>query len=98
MEPYIPPRGSIVRGNRLYNVTVIPPDSPPRSFLGDLVPRTWDSTKEWCLYVGNGQAGPSGTSDLRGSVIEGRYSDYIVESMFDPTFIYDRLQGACIDN
>ena len=95
MQPYVPPRDSLVSGDKLFNVTVIPPDSPPRSFLADLFPRTWDNTNQKCLYVGNGQAGPSGEKDLRGSVIEGRYRDYIVDSMFDTTFKFSRLGGTC---
>ncbi len=70
-------------------------DSPPRSFLGNLVPRTWDGSNEACIYVGNGQGGPSGEKALLGSVIEGSYTDYITDSLFDTTFEYDRLEGTC---
>lgn len=80
-----------------FNVTVEPIDSAPRSFLGDSFPRTWDNTKEQCLYVGNGQGGPGGEyrDELPGSVIEGRYSDYMMDDMFDTDFTYARIEGSC---
>lgn len=80
-----------------FNVTVSPPDSPPRSFLGDSFPRTWDNTKEHCLYVGNGQGGWSGEfQELPDSVIEGRYNDYIVDGMFETDFKFSRMEGSCV--
>ena len=84
-----------MRGNNLYNVTVVPGDSPVRSFLGYKYPRTWDHTKETCLYVGNGQGGPSGERFLPGSVIQGRYTEYMMDSLFDTTYKYSKLSGAC---
>lgn len=78
-------------------MTVVPSDdSPSRSFLGDLFPRTWDNTRETCLFVGNGQGGPSGAfADLQDSVIEGYYTDYMIESMFGTDFKYARVEGVC---
>ena len=78
------------------NVTVYPSGSAPRSFAGDQFPRTWDNTRETCLYVGNSQGGPSGEFDeLTGSVIEGRYTSYMVDDMFGTEFAFSRLEGAC---
>ena len=94
-EPFTPPAGDLVEN--LYNVTVLPSGgSKPRSFLGELYPRTWVSTEQECLYVGNGQGGPSGEyNHLPDSVIEGRYSEYITKSLFDTDFKYTKIQGAC---
>ena len=97
VQPYSPavvePRVDV---NSLYNVTVMPWDSAPRSFLGDSFPRTWDNTPESCLYVGNGQGGPSGEfPDLTGSVIEGHYTEYMVDDMFATDFKYSRNEGTC---
>lgn len=92
--PFDPPAGSFLEGNEsLFSVTVDPMDGgATRSFLGDLFPRTWDNTRENCLYVGNGQGGPGGEfAELPDSVIKGRYSDYAVDSLFDTDFEYDRI-------
>ncbi len=108
MEPFTPPPGSSMEhdADKLFNVTVHPerdpndptaPMPPPRSFLGDLFPRTWDNSREECLYVGNGQGGPSAEFDsLKGSVIEGRYKEYIVDSLFETEFAYDRIQDCAV--
>ena len=109
VEPFTPPLGSNLEQNfdMLFNITIHPerdPNDPtapvplPRSFLGDRSTRTWDNTHEECLYVGNGQGGPSAEFDsdtLKDSVIEGRYKDYIVSSMFETDFAYNRIQGNC---
>ena len=93
------------KADTIYNVTVIPEGDlndptdtapPPRSFLGDLYPRTWDNTKEECLYVGNSQGGPvRGFGSFTDSVIEGIYTDYIVPSLFATEYQFDRIQGVC---
>ena len=88
-----------------FNVTVFPvgdlndpttSNPPPRSFFGDLYHLTWDLRKEECLYVGGSQAGPFGeVSGLSDSVIEGRYTDYIVSSLFAADYRFARIQGTC---
>ena len=108
VEPFTPPPESSMEqeADMLFNVTVQAADDPNdpdhspmppyRSFLGDLFPRTWDNTREECLYVGNGQGGPSAEFPVfRDSVIEGRYTDYIVDSIFATDFAYDRIGGNC---
>ena len=82
-------------GDKQFNVTLMPPNKPPRSFLGDMYHRTWDNTEENCLYVGNGQGGHDGHRELRGSVIEGRYTDYIMEGIFDTNFKFNMMRGKC---
>lgn len=105
VEPYTPPSKQSVEQNTdlQFNVTVQAAPDPEkpnqelyRSFLGDLFPRTWDNTREECLYVGNSQGGPSAEFAIfPDSVIEGSYRDYIVDSMFGTDFGYDRIQGVC---
>ncbi len=82
-------------GDKMFNVTVKPPDSAPRSFYGDLYSRTWDKSKVPCLYVGNSKGGPGGEKAFPGSVIEGHYKDYIMESPFDTSYKYSKIEGAC---
>ena len=93
-ESFVAPAGSFLEGEEnLFNVTVDPVNGgAARSFLGDLFPRSWDNTRENCMYVGNGQGGSGGEFDeLPDSVIQGRYTDYIVDSMFGTDFEYDRI-------
>ena len=79
-----------------YNVTVVPTDSAPRSFLGQAFPETWDTTQEQCLYVGDGQGGWSGEfKQLPDSVIEGSYTDYILDGLFQTTYKFSRMKGSC---
>ena len=50
---------------------------------------TWDSQKKQCLYVGNLQGGSSHeVPGLEDSVIEGLYTDYVVDSEFETQFRY----------
>lgn len=107
VTPFTPPPGVTLEHpvENLFNVTVFPVDSQdpnigltPRSFLGDLFQRTWDNSREECLYIGNGQAGPSGElfDSFRDSVIEGRYTDYVVPSLFETDFAYDRIETCAV--
>ena len=88
-----------------YNITINPPNGSPRSFLGQRFPRTWDNSPETCFYVGDGQGGPGGKfigedEDFRGrsarTVIEGRYTDYIVDSLFQTEFLYEEWESDCV--
>ena len=45
-----------------------------------------------CLYVGNSQAGKLGEEvEPNDSVIEGSYQDYIVDSVFSPSFRFAQI-------
>ena len=83
--------------NHLYSVSVRYPDSKPRSFVGMLWPLTWDYREEYCLYVGNSQAGPLEAGDVRGGpndpVIEGDYTLYKVDSSFATNFAFSHFEG-----
>lgn len=75
-----------------YVITVHHPDSPPRSFVGLRAGVTFEFEKAVCYYVGNTQAGPlAEVSDPNDSVIEGKYSDYKVESLFATDYVYSHF-------
>ena len=73
----------------IYSVTVDPPEAAARTFVADLIGRTWDKTPKPCLYAGNSQGGgPVGSS-----VIEGKYFEYeVTDGMFGSKFTYNRLE------
>ena len=57
-----------------------------RRFVGIMHERTW-SEKGICLFVGNRQGGSIGeVEDPNDPVIEGVYSDYIINSKFETDF------------
>ena len=56
----------------------------------------WDLSDDGCYYVGNSQGGPERSRDPMNSVIEGSYSQYIVDGLFDTEFEYERFdENAC---
>lgn len=92
VEPYTAISGT----SNLFNVTIFPVESSPRSFLGGMYDYSWDHSFETCLYSGSGQGGPGGeVPDLTGSVIEGIYKDYIVESLFETDYKFSHVEGSC---
>ena len=85
----------------LYSVTVEYPGGSKRSFTGMLWPLTWEYRQEYCLYCGNGQAGPLDEVEAVGGandpVIEGEYFEYKLDSNFDTSFKYDHFEESnCI--
>ena len=74
----------------LYTITVQYPGGNQRSFVGMLWPLTWEYREEYCLYSGNGQAGPLDDADAVGGpndpVIEGEYFRYKVDNDFATEF------------
>lgn len=58
------------------------------AFFYDLV---WDHSYDGCYYAGNSQGGPERSRDPINSVIEGTYSNYIMDGLFDTEFEYDRF-------
>ena len=72
------------------------PGRPMRSFVGMLWPLTWEYREEYCLYTGNGQAGPLDVADAKGGpndpVIEGEYFRYKVDSNFDTDFEFAHFE------
>ncbi|KAL5468739.1 hypothetical protein EMCRGX_G029850 [Ephydatia muelleri] len=78
----------------LYIITINPPHSPSRSFLGEQYGRTWDNTKKTCYYSGGAQGGRTGVASPDDSVIEGAYTDYITSDIFSTLFRYNQFQGC----
>jgi hypothetical protein len=79
----------------LYAVTVSPPNSPTRTFLGELYSSQWDGRQHPCLYAGSADGGTNnfGTEFEQGSsVIEGLYTDYEVSSLFQTDFKFATLR------
>ena len=81
--------------NSTYLVTVDHPDhsSPPRSFIAELHPATWDRKRIQCLFAGNAQGGSINEVDVPNDhVIEGIYSDYEVSGLFETDFQYNKFE------
>ena len=78
-----------------YTVTVTPADGDTRQFVGFTYDVTWDFTNTPCIYAGNQQGGIDGnflgSSD---SVIEGHYTQYIVDSLFDTEFNFTQFNSS----
>ena len=74
----------------VYNVTM--QTSPPRSFLGLKKDVAWDFRPEVCYYVGNVQGGVIAEDLSGGPVIEGDYTEYIMDSLFSTEFRYSRFR------
>ena len=75
------------------------PGTPPRSFVGIESSVTWELERRPCYFVGSGQAGLLvEVSEPNDSVIEGVYSDYIIESLFATSYTYTAtfyIEGLC---
>ena len=46
-----------------------------------------------CYYVGNSEGGKSGELNDNQSVIEGKYSDYEMNGLFEYNFIYSQFEA-----
>ncbi len=91
---------SIGFANSYYNVTIMHPNSSPRSFLGFLWSVAWEYSttgeRKPCLYAGTKNAGrTSEIAELTGSVIEGFYLDYATDQAFGTNFKYSQFAGTC---
>jgi len=68
------------------------PNSPPRSFIAEQHPATWDGKRMQCLYAGNAQGGPINEVDIPNDyVIEGTYKDYEISGLFGSDFRYSQF-------
>ena len=51
-----------------------------------------------CYYAGSAQGGRTSEREENESVIEGRYTDYKVNGLFDENFVYSRFENErCIE-
>lgn len=79
-----------------YAVTVSAPGST-RRFFAWKAPRTWDKKTRSCLYSGSIQGGKLyEVTSLSDSVIQGRYNEYEVSSLFDPDYKYKMFDSQCL--
>ena len=76
-------------------MTVKHPSSDARTFVGFKYDVTWEWKLKHCLYVGDRQGGPAGEVRDDGSVIEGSYEDYIVDTAFGTQFEYAVFDRMC---
>ena len=77
-----------------YIITVRYPGQPSRSFVGIESSVTWELERRPCYFVGNGQGGTLfeiKDTDHNDPVIEGRYLDYIVDSLFATNYTYSHF-------
>lgn len=80
--------------DRLYEITVHPPSSPTRSFVGELYHRSWDQRGVRCFYAGDSNGGPySEFQSPADSVIEGIYSEYRVSGLHQTEFKYSQFSS-----
>ena len=81
--------------DNLYEITIDHPSAPPRTFVSELYHRTWEGTRAPCYYAGSSQGGPLNEFDApRDSVIQGRYSDYRVDGLYETDFSYSRFDSS----
>ena len=77
-----------------YKITVNYPGQT-RQFVGFLYPLTWEFDERPCLYVGNGQGGPiDEVADPNDPVLQGEYTDYIVDSLFSTDFAFGHFETS----
>ena len=57
----------------------------------------WDHSATGCYYAGDSQGGPERSHNPINSVIEGHYSQYTMDELFDTEFLYGRFDddSAC---
>ncbi len=87
--------------DQLYVVTVTHPTTgSTRRFIAEFGRQIWDLSNKDCLYAGNIQGGRLGDIDdasVSDSVVEGRYSQYVVDGLFDYDFDYFHFNAdSCI--
>ena len=80
-----------------YIVELQPPNKAARRFLGFLSDRAWDFTSENCIYVGDSNAGSTyEVGSANDPVIEGHYTQYIMDNQFDTTYIYSEFEESSV--
>ena len=76
-----------------YIITVHPPGEVSRHFIAERYKYTWDKLRRVCYYAGSGQGGCSGElASADDSVIEGRYTDYLVDGLYAHEFKYAQFE------
>ena len=93
----IPITTTQISASTSYNVTIQPTNGAPTRYVhGEIYERTWDNTKERCIYLGNSQGGSSRENlRLNDPVIQGHYTDYKMDSLFDTEYDYEEWESDC---
>lgn len=78
----------------LWLITVTTPNAGIRQFVAEKYVRTWDNSKQVCLYAGNSQGGPAAEYGFKDSVVEGGYRDYILSGRHETDFKYSQFNQA----
>ena len=99
VNPYIydGPTPTYLDIESLYSVCVSHPQSSTRRFVAEYFTQKWDNSVSTCLYSGNIQGGrllEVSDPDFNDPVIEGEYTDYVVEGLFQNSYKYSRF-SAC---
>ena len=92
---YIGPFNGVERDDD-YNIT-LHYGNADRSFVGLKMDMTWEFERRTCYYVGNTQGGTLAELEDSSSVIEGIYTDYKVDSLFETNFspFSQFMEGYC---
>lgn len=78
-----------------YVVSITHSSSAERKFVANYYDVTWDFEKRDCLYCGNSQGGPIREVDSpNDSVIEGHYSEYELDGLFDTAYKYSAFNSS----
>lgn len=102
IEPYEyrGPPNPYLEDNTLYAITVTPAgDSNSRTFVAEYATRPWEAERnDICFYVGNIQGGRLGElafdPDFNDPAIEGYYTDYRVDGLFEHEFQYSQFESS----
>ena len=82
--------------DNVYKITIEREGAPRRHFLGLKQDVKWDFQSGTCYYVGNVQGGVIGEDLNSDPVIEGDYTEYTMDSLFDTEYNHTRFdQDLC---
>ena len=84
--------------DQLYGITVTPVEGPSRRFVAEYYPHPWDATRDdVCFYAGNVQGGKlreiEDDETFNDPVIEGFFTDYRVDGLFEHDFQYSQFES-----
>ena len=65
-----------------------------RNFPAIFYPLVWDRSATGCYYAGDSQGGPETSRNPINSVIEGHYSHYTMDGLFDTEFRYGQFEDS----
>ncbi len=99
IEPYEydGPTPTYLDVENLFALTLSHPSSPAnRRFVAEYFCQKWDLSRGTCFYAGNIQGGDLleiTDSSFNDPVIEGVFTEYVVEGIFNNVFKYSQFKG-----